>query len=518
LTLDAGGDPNAIFIFNIGSTLTAGSTSSVILANGAQAGNVFYRVGSSATLDTSSSLEGQIVALTSITMNTSAKLTCGSAYARNGSVTLDNNTIQICTLAGSGFDTVVDNPLLTENERLVSKALSDYVADGGVLPIGFAILAATQGPEELASSLAQLSGEVATGVAPTGMQSMDDFLDAVMGSRHKPRIRVMTPRDQGVPGGMVRDRSRDYNGKYGTGKYGSAEPDASAQSLAFLPTLTEQPRPWDIWASGYGSRNVTDGDTSLGSQERTSDNRGFAFGLNFSPSVGEDFGMALSWNKADFTLNNGFGHGTSDTLFAALRGRTSTDLAYLEGAIAYGRSDVTTDRTVAIAGVDRLIGETTADNFAAHAEAGYHMGIFTPFVGLRAQSFTTKAYSETAASGSSSYALRYDKNTTTSLRSELGADMQWLTENVGDGMTTFGLRAAWAHEFASNDAGTRSFLTVPGAAFSTSGATQDRDSVILAASAGVAASNGLYVDAALNTEFSKNSRDLGGTLTVGYSW
>jgi hypothetical protein len=87
LTLDAGGDPNAIFIFNIGSTLIAGSDSSVVLANGAQAGNVFYRVGSSATLDTSSKLEGQIVALTSITLNTSASITCGSAFARNGSVT-----------------------------------------------------------------------------------------------------------------------------------------------------------------------------------------------------------------------------------------------------------------------------------------------------------------------------------------------------------------------------------------------------------------------------------------------
>src|SRR5690606_16666690 len=89
LTLDGGGDPDGIFIFNVGSTLTTGSGSQVLLQNGAQGGNVFFRIGSSATLNTSSDLEGQIVALTSITMNTSASIGCGAVLARNGSVTLD---------------------------------------------------------------------------------------------------------------------------------------------------------------------------------------------------------------------------------------------------------------------------------------------------------------------------------------------------------------------------------------------------------------------------------------------
>lgn len=514
LTLDAGGNPDAIFIFNVGTTFIAESGSRVVLANEAHGGNVFYRVGSSATLHTSAELEGQILALASVTMNTSANIACGSAQARTGSVTLDSNTIQFCTLSGSGFETVTTNPLLTENQRSVARALSGFVADGGVLPIGFAILAATQAPEELALTLAQLSGEVATGVAPMGMQSMNAFLDAVVGSGHKPRIQVMAPRDQGVPVGLVREK---INGAY-TGKYGSVEPDAHEQPLSYPTALTEQSRPWDIWASGYGSRNVTDGDSGRGLQERTSENRGFAGGLNFSPSAGKDFGIALSWNQADFALSNGFGSGTSDTVFVALRGRTSTDRAYIEGAVAYGKSDVTTGRTVTIAGVDRLTGETTADTYAAHVEAGYHMGTFTPFAGVRAQSFKTKAYSETATSGSSSYALRYDENTSTSLRSELGADMQWPTEHFGGGTSTFGLRAAWAHEFASNEPGTSLFLNIPGAAFPTSGTTADRDSLILAATAGVAGSNGLYLDGAINAEYSKTSRDIGGSITVGYSW
>jgi hypothetical protein len=92
LTLNAGGDPNAVWIFQAGSTLTTDSASSVILTNGAQACNVFWQVGSSATLGTNSTFVGNILALTSITVQTGDTVH-GRALARNGSVTLDDDTI-----------------------------------------------------------------------------------------------------------------------------------------------------------------------------------------------------------------------------------------------------------------------------------------------------------------------------------------------------------------------------------------------------------------------------------------
>ena len=95
LTLDAQGDANASFIFQIGSTLTTASSSSVVFSNGGQGGSVFYQVGSSATLGTGTDFTGNILALTSITLNTGATIDCGRALARNGAVTLDNNTISI---------------------------------------------------------------------------------------------------------------------------------------------------------------------------------------------------------------------------------------------------------------------------------------------------------------------------------------------------------------------------------------------------------------------------------------
>lgn len=525
LILDAGGDPDAIFIFNIGSSLTAGAGSTVVLANGAQGGNVFYRVGSSATLDTTSQLQGQIVALSSITMNTGATLDCGAAFARDGSVTLDTNTIRICTLAAQGFDVFVNNPALSANQNALAQAFSDFVANGGVLPIEFAILAATQSPAEMAATLSQLSGEVSTGVAPMGLHAMDTFLDTVMRSGRTGFASEIVPVVRGGPVGVVPDRSNEaFGGKYGSGKYDSAprasRGDAASEeaTLSYAATPATQTRGWDIWVAGYGSRNTVDGDATRGYHERSSENRGLAAGLNYAFNAATDVGVAVSWNEADFSIVDGFGSGTADTVFVALRGRTVSERWYLDGALAYGSSDMTTDRTLTIAGIDRLTGQTTADTIAAHVEAGYRMGIFTPFAGLRAKSITTDAYSETATSGTASYAMDFDRNTTTSLRSELGVAMQWSANDVVAVRPTVGLRAAWAHEFASNDAALASYQAMPGLSIPVSGATRDRDSVLLAVSAGLAANNGVYVDAGLNAEYSENTRDYGGSLTVGYDW
>lgn len=98
LTLDGGGDPNAVFIFHAPSTLITDSASSIILTDGAQACNVFWQVGSSATLGTDSAFSGSILALTSISVTTGDTV-AGRALARNGAVTLDDDSITAPTCA-----------------------------------------------------------------------------------------------------------------------------------------------------------------------------------------------------------------------------------------------------------------------------------------------------------------------------------------------------------------------------------------------------------------------------------
>jgi hypothetical protein len=98
LVLDGAGDRTSVFIFQTDSTLTTGSGSTVTLINGAQECNVFWQVGSSATLGTDSVFTGNILALTSITVTNSVTVH-GRALARNGAVTLDNDTFTKPTCA-----------------------------------------------------------------------------------------------------------------------------------------------------------------------------------------------------------------------------------------------------------------------------------------------------------------------------------------------------------------------------------------------------------------------------------
>jgi hypothetical protein len=103
LTLDAQGNPNALFVFQIGSTLTTASSSTVNVINGGANDGLFWLVGSSATLGTSTAFAGNILALDSITMNTTAKILCGRALAQTAAVTMDTNTISDTCSAGGDY-------------------------------------------------------------------------------------------------------------------------------------------------------------------------------------------------------------------------------------------------------------------------------------------------------------------------------------------------------------------------------------------------------------------------------
>ncbi|MCA1647798.1 MAG: DUF3494 domain-containing protein, partial [Chloroflexi bacterium] len=93
LRLDGQNDPNAVFIFQVGSTLTTASNSSVSVINSANACNVYWQIGSSGTLGTGTTFAGSLLALTSLTLMTGVNVSTGRALARNGAVTLDSSNV-----------------------------------------------------------------------------------------------------------------------------------------------------------------------------------------------------------------------------------------------------------------------------------------------------------------------------------------------------------------------------------------------------------------------------------------
>jgi len=119
VTLDGLGNPNALWVFQMTSSLITSSGSKVVLADPNSGAGVFWNVGSSATLNTTTEFQGNILALTSVWLRNGATIGCGSALAENGEVVLDTNTIGIgcgggTELAfvpppsGGGLGTVID--------------------------------------------------------------------------------------------------------------------------------------------------------------------------------------------------------------------------------------------------------------------------------------------------------------------------------------------------------------------------------------------------------------------------
>ena len=136
LTLDAEGDPNAVFVFQMGSTLTTMSDSRVNLINGARFCRVFWQVGSSATLGTNSQFVGHIFALTSIAAQTGATVQ-GQLLARNGEVTLDTNTITNGICGTSPTPTPTPTPTSTSTSTPTPSPSATSTAVPGLPTTGY---------------------------------------------------------------------------------------------------------------------------------------------------------------------------------------------------------------------------------------------------------------------------------------------------------------------------------------------------------------------------------------------
>jgi type VI secretion system secreted protein VgrG len=133
LTLNAEGSDNALWVFEIGSTLTTASASDVQVINGGPGDGLFWQVGSSATLGTGTTFEGNILAKASITLDTSAIIPCGRALAANGAVTMDTNVISIACTATAGWSASQATELGGSNG--LSNAANSSVSDYGPSPI-----------------------------------------------------------------------------------------------------------------------------------------------------------------------------------------------------------------------------------------------------------------------------------------------------------------------------------------------------------------------------------------------
>jgi outer membrane autotransporter protein len=475
LTLNGQGNPNSIFVINIGSTLTTASGSSISLINGAQASDVFFRVGSSATLGSTTAFQGDIVALSSITLDAGASINCGAALAHNGAVTLINNSISICTAAPSPTPPTPPPP---------------------TPPIP--ILPVPMTPAQLAAALLQLSGVAATGVAPSGMLAMSSFLSLVTNPFA----------DRGVPPQTT-------------------PPPLIYKMLAFNGAAPEPSR-WGIWATAYGGQQNISGDPSAGAPAWSATTFGAVMGLDYRATPYTTVGVALGGGSLNFGLSGGLGGGNGQMFQAAVYSLTRVNAAYLSAALSYGWYDMSTDRNVTLAGGGNLTSAFAANDVGGRIEGGYRFaipGVFnlpgfgvTPYGALQGQYFIAPSYQETAATGASTFALAYNRQMASMIQTELGA---WFDQTfVLDNGARLGLwtRAAWAHDGWAGTDMTAGFESLPGSAFPVMGALPGPDSLLASVGAGVSFKNGISLAGEFDSQLSQGWQTYGGFARLRYSW
>jgi len=190
--------------------------------------------------------------------------------------------------------------------------------------------------------------------------------------------------------------------------------------------------------------------------------------LHYGGPVATAAGFSLAGGGANFSVANGLGSGRSDLFQAGAYPRHIVGPAYISAALAYGWQDITTDRTVTIAGIDQLRARFNANAWSGRLEGGYRVisqGVgFTPYAAGQFVTFQLPAYAEGVISGADTFALAYGAKDVKASRSELGlrTDKSFAVQG---GILTLRGRGAWAQNFNIDRGVLATFQTLPGASF-----------------------------------------------------
>jgi len=397
---------------------------------------------------------------------------------------------------------------LNANQRDVGNAIVNFFNSTGSIPIVFGALTPT--------GLTQVSGETATGAQQTTFNAMNLF----MGVMTDP---FMAGRGDGIRGG---GNATSYADEAALGYANGRRPNDALAAIhtKARPMVPTFERRWSTWIAGYGGSQSTDGNTALGSNNTTSSVYGTAVGADYRFSPDTIAGFSLAGGGTNFSVANG-GSGRSDLFQTGAFIRHTAGPAYISAALAYGWQDITTDRTVTVAGVDRLHAEFNASAWSGRLEGGYRFVVpavggglgITPYAAGQFTTFDLPAYAERVLSGAGNFALAYGAKSVTDARSEFGfrSDKSFA---MSDGIFTLRSRVAWAHDYDPNRSIGATFQALPGAAFVVNGAMQAADSALVTASAEKKWLNGWSAAATFEGEFSNVTNSYAGKGVVRYGW
>jgi autotransporter-associated beta strand protein len=360
------------------------------------------------------------------------------------------------------------SPLLstsaTRNQASAVGGIDAAIAAGDTLPTAIQNLG-TVTSAVLGTDAAQLGGEIGADIPQAGGALMHPFMDALF------------------------DHMTDGSGRHG------------------------------VWASGFASTALVGGDAAIGSQKLNNRVAGLALGTDWRVSPGFSFGAALSFASNDFHIANAMGTGKADGYQGGVYGLMRfSPHTYGSFAGIVALDDVTTHRTLNVAGTDQLDGKVKPLMLGGRYETGVKLGWLTPYLAVEDMFTHSAAYGETASSGASSFALRYGANNANSASVELGArqgadvplDRIW-TLSLSD-------RLAWSHAVSTAWNTGVSFASLPDSGFTVYGARPARDSALISLGAELKSRSGLGLDAHFESSVSRNAQSYTGIAGFNYTW
>jgi probable HAF family extracellular repeat protein len=401
---------------------------------------------------------------------------------------------------------------LNVNQQNVANALTNFFNATGGIPAVFGTLTP--------AGLTQASGELATASQQTTFDAMNLFLGLLTDP-------FVAGRGAGVTAGATSSQLAEESdaSAYAAGGKPRSKDERDAYAAVYRKASirdTFDPR-WSVWSAAYGGSQTTDGNAALGSNNTRSGIGGVAVGADYLFSPRTIAGFAVAGGGTGFSVN-GQGTGRSDLFQAGAFVRHTAGPAYVSAAVAYGWQNVTTDRTVTIAGTDLLHANFNANTWSGRVEGGYRfvapwmggVGI-TPYAAGQFTTIDLPAYAEQAIAGANTFALAYGAKNVTDSRSELGirTDKSYPMQN---GIFTLRGRAAWAHDFNPDRNIGATFQTLPGASFVVNGAAQASDSALVTGSAEMKWLNGFSLAGTFEGAFSSVTSSYAGKGVARYTW
>lgn len=388
---------------------------------------------------------------------------------------------------------------LSANQRNVANALVNSFNTAGGIPLVFGALTP--------AGLSRISGETATGT----QQATFDAMGMFMGVMTDPALE-----GRGGPAGPSSRMQYAGNDDASRNRIGDAY---AAIAHKAPPANLYSPR-WSVWAAGFGGSQTTSGNTALGSNDTRGSLFGVAAGADYYFSPKTVAGFALAGGGSSFSVANG-GSGRSDLFQLGGFIRHTEGAAFVTAALAYGWQDVTTDRSLNLAGVDQLRARFNANALSGRLEGGYRFGSngfgFTPYAAGQFTTYMLPSYAEQAVSGTNQFALAYGARDVTAARSELGLRTE-RTFAMTDSWLTLRSRLAWAHDFNQDRSISASFQALPASSFVVNGARQAADSALTSASAEIAWRSGWSAIATFEGQFSNTTESYAGKGTLRYTW